>query len=193
MELFLASSNKDKIKEIKEELNGLVDIELPKKYGIEDFEVEEDSETLKGNAFKKANELFKLLKKPTLADDTGLFVNSLNGRPGVHSHRYASENPSYKQNRKKLLKELKDKQDRSAYFMTVICYIDENGIDHYFEGKILGHITEKEFGDYDFGYDQIFKPNGCDFAFGQMTFEEKNKFSHRGLALEKFKRFLKEN
>src|SRR5699024_6660492 len=114
---------------------------------------------------------------PTLADDTGLFVKKLNNRPGVHSHRYANENPSYKENRDKLLDELKDIEDRSAYFKTVICFIDSKGKDHYFEGKIDGIISKEEFGDKDFGYDQIFKVKGEDKTFGQMNEKEKNSFS----------------
>lgn len=190
MIVVLATSNKDKVNEIKDKLDKNIEIKLPVDYNIDKFEVEEDGETLKDNAYKKASELFKLLKKPVLADDTGLFVNSLDGRPGVYSHRYANENPTYEENRHKLIEQLKDKKDRSAYFMTCICYIDESGNDYYFIGKIDGIITEAECGDYDFGYDKIFKPESSDKTFGQMTPMEKNNYSHRSIALEKFNEYL---
>lgn len=190
MKIVLATSNQDKVREIKKNLDDYVSIYTPNDFGIEKFEVEEDGETLKENAFKKANALYKLLKIPTLADDTGLFVKSLDLRPGVYSHRYAGENPTYKDNRNKLLEELKSCDNRDAYFKTTVCFIDSNGKDYYFDGKINGEISKKEYGNKDFGYDQIFKLKDIDKTFGQMTDKEKNLYSHRALALEKFKEFL---
>lgn len=187
MKFILATSNKDKVREIKEILNN-IDILSPKDVNIDKFEVEEDGKTLKENAYKKAKALYDLKKLPTLADDTGLFVKSLDLRPGVYSHRYANENPTYKENREKLLNELKDKDNRDAYFMTVVCFIDSNGKEHFFEGRIDGEISEKEYGDKDFGYDQIFMVNGK--TFGQMKEEEKNSYSHRAIALDEFKKFI---
>lgn len=190
MKIVLATSNKDKVREIKEILGKSVDIYTTDDFDIEKFEVEEDGKTLKENAYKKAKSLYDILKMPTLADDTGLFVKSLNLRPGVYSHRYAGENPTYKDNRNKLLDELKESANRDAYFKTSVCFIDKDGKDYYFDGKIDGEISEKEYGDKDFGYDQIFRVKEIKKTFGQMTDEEKNLYSHRSLALEKFKKFL---
>jgi XTP/dITP diphosphohydrolase len=192
MKIAIASSNKEKIEEIKDLLNNEVEILSPKDLDIENFEVDEDKDTLKGNSYKKAKTLFDRVKIPTMADDTGLFVNALDGRPGVKAHRYASEDPTYKENRDKLIGELEDKNDRSAYFKSCICYIDQDGKDYYFEGIINGTITKEEHGDYDFGYDQIFKPDGSEKTFGQMTVQEKNDFSHRAIAVKEFGSYLKD-
>lgn len=191
MKLILATTNQDKIKEIKEIIKGNIEILTLDDLNIENFEVIEDGKTLKENAFKKAITLYKMTHIPTISDDTGLFVNALGNKPGVYSHRYANSNPTYKQNRDKLLDELKNVENRKAYFMTVICFIDNNGKDHYFSGKINGEISHKEHGNKEFGYDQIFKVNGK--TFGQMKDEEKNSYSHRALALNEFKKFLEEN
>lgn len=190
MKIVLATSNKDKVREIKEILGESVDIYTTDDFNIEKFEVDEDGETLRENAYKKAKSLYDILKIPTLADDTGLFVKSLNLKPGVYSHRYAGENPTYKDNRNKLLDELKESDNRDAYFKTSVCFIDKDGKDYYFDGKIDGEISEKEYGDKDFGYDQIFRVKEIGKTFGQMTDEEKNLYSHRSLALEKIKKFL---
>lgn len=190
MKIVLATSNKDKVREIKEILGENIKIYTTKDYNINNFEVEEGGETLKENAYKKAKTLYDILKVPTLADDTGLFVKSLDLRPGVYSHRYAGDNPTYKDNRDKLLDELKNSENRDAYFKTTVCFIDDKGKDYYFDGQINGEISKKEYGDKDFGYDQIFKVKELDKTFGQMTDEEKNLYSHRSLALEKFKKFL---
>lgn len=194
MKIVLATSNKDKIREIKEILGESVCIYTTDDFNIENFEVEEDGESLRENAYKKAKSLFNILKMPTLADDTGLFVEALGLRPGIFSHRYAGENPTYKDNRNKLLNELKGFNNRDAYFKTSVCFIDKDGKDYYFDGKINGEITLKEYGDKDFGYDQIFKVKQVSKTFGQMTDEEKNQYSHRALAIQNFKKFLlKEN
>ena len=114
MKIVLATSNKDKVREVKELLKeNNIKILTSKDFDIDKFEVKEDGKTLKENSYKKAKALFDRIKVPTLADDTGLFVKSLDNRPGVHSHRYANNNPSYKENRDKLLAELKNEKDRS--------------------------------------------------------------------------------
>jgi len=189
MELVFASGNIDKVKQVKLILKD-VDIKTPEDYNIKNFEVDEDAPDLKGNAYKKAKVLYDLISKPTIADDTGLFVNALDGKPGVYSHRYASENPSYKENRDKLLAELSEKSDRNAYFQTVLCFIDKDGNDHYFSGKLPGTITKEEIGDYEFGYDQIFMPEDSTKTLGEMTKDEINQISHRGKAFEEFKEYL---
>lgn len=190
MEIVFASGNIDKVNQVKLILDE-VDLKTPVDFGIENYEVEENGKTLKENAYKKAKALFDLINKATIADDTGLFVKSLDGKPGVYSHRYANQNPTYKENRDKLLSELEEKIDRRAYFETCLCFIDENGDDHYFFGKLPGTITSQEIGDYDFGYDQIFMPDNFDITLGEMTKEEINKISHRSKAFSQFKEYLR--
>ena len=191
MEIVFATGNKDKLNQIKLMLDDIV-LKMPEDFGYDDFEVLEDGDTLRENAYKKATTLYKLVKKPVIADDTGLFVKSLDNRPGVKSHRYAGENANYKDNRDKLLAELKDKIDRYAYFQTCICYIDSKECVHYFEGNLDGTITYKESGKYDFGYDQIFMPKDHNKTLGEMTPEEINAISHRAIAFNKFKNYLSE-
>lgn len=192
MELVFASGNKNKINQMKLLLDK-VDLKSPKDFNIDKFEVVEDGDTLSENAYKKAKALFDELQIPIIADDTGLFVDTLNGRPGVHSHRYASDNPTYKENREKLLLDLKGNTDRKAHFKTVICFIDQTGKDHYFEGKLNGEITNEEIGDYEFGYDQIFRPKNLEKTLGQMSDYEINEISHRSIAINNFKQFLEDN
>lgn len=191
MELLFATANKDKLIEVKKMLaNDL--IKMPIDIGIENFDVIEDGDTLEENSYKKAHELHKLTGKPVFADDTGLFVKSLNNRPGIHSHRYASANATYEDNRKKLLEELSDKDDRSAYFETVISYIGPKGEVLYFTGRLYGHISEIERGKGEFGYDKIFIPEDSQNTLAELTIEEKNQISHRARAMEKFKKYLGE-
>ena len=189
MELIFASNNKHKLEQIRLLLNN-DHIMMPSDFGIDNFEVVEDGQTLKENAYKKAHELYKITRKNVFSDDTGLFVNALGGAPGVHSHRYASENPTDKENRDRLLKDLESQNDRSAYFLTVICFIDENENIHYFEGRLSGHICQTELGEGGFGYDKIFFVDEYDKSLGQMEINFKNKISHRGKAIAKFKEFL---
>ena len=185
--LVLSTDNKNKLKEIKEILGDL-DIEIMAKSDIYDldFEVEEDGLTLYDNALKKANAIAERTKYAVLSDDTGLFVNALGGEPGVHSARYASEHDD-KKNREKLLKNLEDKEDRSAYFKTQIVLIDEDKNIIPIEGICEGSISKKEKGSQGFGYDSIFIPKGFDKTLAELGVAEKNKISHRAKALENLK------
>ncbi len=181
----IASGNKHKIQEIKkiladselEILSGL-DFDLP--------EVEEDQDSLEGNSLKKAKESALASSKATLADDTGLFVEALNGRPGVFSARYAGENCSFADNRKKLLAELKGKVNRKAYFATVVTFCDCRGKKLFAcTGVMKGEISDQEVGERGFGYDSIFIPEGFEQTLGELSEEVKNRVSHRGKALQK--------
>ena len=192
MELVFASNNINKLEQVKLLLDN-DKVLMPKDVGVEGFDVIEDGLTLKENAFKKANELYKLTKKRVFSDDTGLFVKAIDNRPGIYAHRYAGENATDKDNRDKLLEELSDKNNRDAYFLTVICFIDEDGKDYYFEGRLDGAISETELGDGGFGYDKIFYVEEYKKSLGQMDINFKNQISHRGLAMKKFKKFLEEN
>lgn len=186
MKLVLSTDNKNKIKEIKDVLKDL-DIEILGKSDIgANFEVEENGKTLYDNALLKARAIADKTDFFVLADDTGLFVNSLNGDPGVHSARYASEHND-KLNREKLLKNLSGFKDRSAYFKTELVLIDPDKNIIPIEGICEGHIIEEERGDNGFGYDSIFMPEGYDKTFAEMTLDDKNKISHRSRALQKLK------
>lgn len=183
-EIVLSTDNINKLREIREILEDL-DIKIYGKSDIEglDFEVIEDGDTLYDNALKKASAMAERVDYAVLADDTGLFVKALNGEPGVHSARYASEHDD-KKNREKLLNNLKDKEDRSAYFKTEIILIDEDKNIIPIEGVCPGKISLEERGDNGFGYDSIFIPDGFDKTFAEMSHEEKNQISHRARALK---------
>ena len=190
MTLLFATGNIDKLKQVELMIDNL---KSPRDFDLEDIDVVEDGKNLKENAYKKAKTYFDLTKVPTISDDTGLFVEALENRPGIYAHRYAGENATYKDNRDKLLSELKDKDNRNAYFKTIVCYIDADGKDYYFEGILEGTITKEEIGQYEFGYDQIFLPKESDLTLGQMTKKEINQISHRSKAIESFVKFYKEH
>ena len=190
MTLLFATGNIDKLKQVELMIDNL---KSPRDFDLEDIDVVEDGKNLKENAYKKAKTYFDLTKVPTISDDTGLFVEALENRPGIYAHRYAGENATYKDNRDKLLSELKDKDNRNAYFKTIVCYIDADGKDYYFEGILEGTITKEEIGQYEFGYDQIFLPKDSDLTLGQMTKKEINQISHRSKAIESFVKFYKEH
>ena len=189
MQLIFASNNINKLEQVKLLLEN-DKVVMPKDVGVENFDVVEDGITLKENAYKKAHELYKITKKKVFSDDTGLFVEDLDGRPGIYAHRYAGEDATDQDNRDKMLEELKDSNNRKAYFKTVICFIDDDGKDYYFEGRLDGEIADKELGDGGFGYDKIFYVEKYGKSLGQMEIDFKNQISHRGLAMKEFKKFL---
>lgn len=191
-DLLIATNNKDKIKEIRDILYDLnLGITTLEDLNIK-IEVDEDKDTLEGNALKKAKEIWEVTKIPCSADDTGLFVDALNGEPGVYSSRYAGENVTYADNRKKLLCNLDGTPliSRTAYFRTVVCYYFEKDKYEFFDGVCEGKIIFDERGDNGFGYDAIFLPNGFDKTFAELDFETKNRISHRAKAFENFKEHL---
>jgi XTP/dITP diphosphohydrolase len=192
MKILIATNNKHKVEEIRDilknnkfELYTLSDLNI-------NVEVEEDKDTLEGNALKKAEEMFKVAKIPTIADDTGLFVNSLDGEPGVFSSRYAGENATYDDNCLKLLKsmEIIPENKRSAYFKTTVCFYESENIYCFFEGICTGRIATEKHGDKGFGYDPLFIPDGFDKTYAEMSELEKNTISHRGRAFKKAGEFL---
>ena len=191
MNIILASNNENKLKEIREKLKKYdMNVLSQKEYGL-DIEIEETGTTFEENAILKAETINKLSGKPVIADDSGLEIDYLNGEPGVYSHRYAGENATDEDRINKVLSLLKDVEEekRTARFRTVLCYIDENGKRHIFEGIAEGKIGFKPQGNNGFGYDPIFiSETGKTFA--EFTREEKNKISHRGRAIAKFIEFL---
>jgi len=159
--------------------------------GFED-EIEEPGATLEENAEIKAKHINELYSIDCFADDTGLEIEALNGAPGVYSARFAGEGCSFDDNVQKALDLLANKTNRKACFRTVICLILNNKT-YFFEGRIDGEITTERFGTDGFGYDPIFRPNGSEKTFAEMSQSEKNQISHRALAVEKLVEFLISN
>ena len=190
-ELFVATKNVDKIREITDVLSD-VNIHI---YSINEYpdlpDVIENQTTLEGNALKKASEFSRACGTPALADDTGLEVDALNGAPGIYSSRYAGDNATYDQNVDKLIKELKNvpKEKRTARFRTVIALVGP-GFTKTVEGVCEGMILTHRRGRGGFGYDPVFYIPETGQTFAQMPLSEKNKISHRGKALQNMKKVL---
>ena len=185
IDLLLATRNRDKVEEIRAILGGLpVRIRT-----VDDFpglpEVEEDRPTLKGNAEKKALEVSRAAGIPALADDTGLFVPALGGAPGVFSSRYAGENVTYEENRRKLVREMENVPDgeRGAYFLCVAALARPEGIVGTAEGRVDGTILREDRGEGGFGYDAVFYYPPLRRTFGELSGAEKNRISHRAAAI----------
>ncbi len=190
--LVLSTENKHKVDEIKNILKD-IDIEVLSRgeLDIEEFHVVEDGETLEQNSIKKARALAEKCDYMVIADDTGLFVNALNGEPGVYSSRYAGEEGNDSNNCAKLLENMEGKADRSAYFKTVICLITEDKKVYTLEGVCKGSIENERKGSGGFGYDPLFMPEGYEQTFSELGESVKNKISHRALALLELKKILK--
>ena len=186
MKIILATHNDHKTEEIRKIFKDTNISFLSLKDLNDSNEVVEDGKTFKENAYIKAKYIFDKYHLPTLADDSGLEVKALNNEPGIYSSRYAGGD--YVSAMNNIIKRLDDKDDRTADFNCSICFIDENGKEHYFEEKVYGKIAYKITGKLGFGYDPIFMYNGICFA--DMEMEEKNKVSHRGKAFKKFYEFI---
>jgi len=152
-------------------------------------EIEETEIILEGNAKLKANYITDKFGYNCFADDTGLEVESLNGEPGVYSARYAGKENDSEKNMQKLLSELENKSNRKAQFRTAVA-LNLNNEQFLFEGVCKGTILIEKSGEKGFGYDPLFKPEGYNTSFAEMTSEEKNKISHRGIAIQKLVKFL---
>jgi len=192
MELVVATRNKDKLREIKALFKGL----RVKVFSLDLFkgvpEVIEDGKTLEDNAIKKAVQVSKFLKKFAVADDSGLEVEYLDGDPGVYSARFSGKFATYKTNNEKLLKLLKGAPlpKRKACFRCVIAVADKGKVIGVAEGRCSGKIGFESKGDNGFGYDPVFIPNGFKKTFSQMSASQKNKISHRSVALKKAKSII---
>ncbi len=152
-------------------------------------EILETEDTIEGNALLKADHIFKKFEINCFSDDTGLFIDSLDGQPGVMSARFAGDSSNSEDNIRLVLEKLNGKENRNAVFRTVICLII-NGKINYFHGEVKGVITKEKTGDKGFGYDPIFIPEGFNKTFSEFTLEEKNKLSHRAIAVSKLVKFL---
>jgi len=186
-QLVFASANANKVEEVSVKLGGI------KLLGLKDIgcaeDIQETSDTLEGNARQKAWYIYEKYGCDCFADDTGLEVFALGGKPGVHSARFAGEQRSNEDNRKKLLEDLKSELDRRARFRTSICLII-GGNEVLFEGIVEGKILREEKGNGGFGYDSLFVPSDNSRSFAQMSIEEKNILSHRGKAIGHLRLFL---
>lgn len=189
MKVVFATNNMHKLKEIR----ALVpdDLEILSLKDIACFEeIEETENTIIGNSRLKANYVSNNYGYSCFADDTGLEVAALNGAPGVFSARYAGENASAEDNMQKLLLELENIDNRQAQFKTVIA-LNIDGQQYLFDGICKGEILRTKQGQKGFGYDPIFKPDGFEKSFAEMTLAEKGEISHRGLAMMKLNEYLK--
>jgi len=188
MKLVIATNNIHKINEIHHLLNDKIELLSLGDIGCS-IELPETSMTLEGNAVQKALFIYNRYKINCFADDTGLEIDALKGEPGVFSARYAGENCSYEDNIRKVLAAMQKKENRTAIFRTVIALII-NGKIKTFEGIIEGIIRDKKSGRNGFGYDPIFQPAGLEKTLAEITLEEKNRISHRAIAVRKLVTYL---
>ena len=193
-EIVIATHNPDKKKEIMIALRELGVNILSLDSFPEIGEIEETGSTLLENSLIKARTVSAVTGKPAIADDTGLEVDALNGAPGIYSARYAGINVSYEDNIRKLLSEMSSfgMGSRTARFRTVVSFHSSNE-ELWTEGVIEGSITMNAIGKGGFGYDPVFRVRKTGKTFAEMTRKEKNRISHRGVALDKMCQLLKEN
>ena len=190
IKIVFATNNKNKIKEVQKLLP--TNIEL---IGLKDIRCEDDipetQHTIKGNSIQKVNYINSKYNLDCFADDTGLEISALNGDPGVFSARYAGSERNSKKNIEKVLKNLNNIKNRNARFKTVIA-LSYKGEILTFEGVCEGVISNEIQGDGGFGYDPIFKPKGRNKTFAELSFDEKNKISHRAIAIKKLIDYFKQ-
>ncbi|HHC79382.1 MAG TPA: non-canonical purine NTP diphosphatase [Flavobacteriia bacterium] len=190
MQLIFATHNPYKLLEVQAVLPKTIDL-----LSLSDIhctqEIPETANTLEGNAQLKADYVTRHYKMDCFADDTGLEIEALNGAPGVYSARYAGVENNAVANMQKVLSRLKGISNRKAQFRTVIA-LNLEGKQYQFEGVCKGEILTQKHGEHGFGYDPIFKPEGFDISFAEMSLEEKSAISHRGRAIQKLVSFLSE-
>ena len=186
--LIFATNNEHKVAEIQSLLPKDINVLTLQQAGI-NIDIPEPYDSLQENANTKAKTIFEITKQNCFSEDTGLEIDALNGAPGVHSARYAGADRNFNANIEKVLSNLKNIENRTAQFRTVICLIWEEK-EYYFEGICRGHIAEQNSGTAGFGYDPIFIPEGASKSFATMTMEEKNTFSHRQKAVTQLFTFL---
>jgi XTP/dITP diphosphohydrolase len=191
LKILFASQNPHKVEEVKKILPSSIELIGLNELAFEG-EIPEEQDTIEGNALQKVRFIHERYALPCFADDTGLFIEALNGEPGVHSARWYKKEEVYENNIHKALDKMKAQSNRKAYFKTVIAYIDEQKQEHLFEGICEGELIDQLRGSEGFGYDPLFIPQGYQETFAEMSSEEKNKISHRGLAMDSFIRYLSE-
>jgi XTP/dITP diphosphohydrolase len=188
IQIIFATNNQHKLSEIKHLLGDSFDLLSLRDVNI-DEDIPEDNPTLEENALFKASYINKATNMNVFADDTGLEIDELNGRPGVHSARFAGESKDFKANMEKALMLMERIQNRKARFRTVIALILDSR-EYLFEGCVNGTILNTPRGTEGFGYDPIFLPDGEEKSFAEMSLSEKSRISHRAVAFNKLKEFL---
>lgn len=191
MEIIFATGNRHKLEEAQQILGDKYTLKTPADFGITE-DIPETADTIEGNALQKVQYIWDKVHMPCFADDTGLFVDALDGAPGVRSARYAGEDKKAEDNVKKLLQEMEGRSDRSARFRCIVALMMD-GNPKLFEGKVEGVITTKPSGNGGFGYDPVFAPEkyGNERTFSELTAQEKNEISHRGEAMRLLAEYLK--
>ena len=189
MKLVFATNNPNKLAEIRMLVPSSIEILSLKDINCNE-ELPENSDTLEDNAAQKAYFVFDNYGYNCFADDTGLEIEALDGRPGVHSARYAGDDCVAEDNMQKVLGEMQGEDNRDACFRTIISLVID-GKEFQFEGQVDGQIIPEKWGDKGFGYDPIFLPDGFEESFAQMSVQRKNEISHRGLAVKQLIEFLK--
>lgn len=194
MKFIFATGNKGKLAEARQILGDGYEILSPSELGI-DADVEETGSSFQENSEIKADYIHSEAGIDCFADDSGMVVYCLDGRPGIYSARYAGESKNFDDNIFKVLGEVKEYEathepDRRAAFVCVVTLV-LGGEKHFFEGRLEGHLIFEKKGDGGFGYDPIFVPEGYDQTLSEMTDEQKNALSHRGIALRKMAQFIK--
>ena len=193
MKLVLATKNSGKVVEFRRILAefGAANLEV---VGLDEYpeigDIEETGKTFEENSLLKARTICKTTGLPALADDSGICVDALNGAPGIYSARYSGEGDAA--NNAKLLKELADVPDekRSAYFVCVAAFVRPDGFERVEEGRFYGKILHEVKGTGGFGYDPLFQPEGLNRSSAQLSAEEKDAISHRGIALRAIAPFI---
>ncbi len=193
MRIVAATKNKHKIEEIQAITSEFgMDVVSRADAGVPDIEVEEDGDTFEENSEKKAREIMALCGEITIADDSGLMVDALDGAPGVISARFAGEDGNDSKNNEKLLKLLENvpPEKRTARFVSVITMVYPDGGKIVARGECKGHMIYQPKGSNGFGYDPLFVPDGYDRTFAELSGAEKNRISHRAIALQNLRRKL---
>lgn len=191
MKIVFATNNAHKLSEVRAVLGEGFELVTLREVGITE-DIPETGATLDENASQKAHYVYERTGLDCFADDTGLEVEALNGAPGVHSARYASEGHDFAANNRKLLHELEGKTNRRARFRTVISLI-RGGVEQQVEGIVEGVIATEEAGCGGFGYDPLFVPDGHTVTFAEMSADEKNAISHRGRAVAELVKLLRDS
>ena len=187
--IVFATNNSHKLEEVRAIVSGVINVVSLSEIGCND-DIPETADTLEGNALLKTKFVKDRYGYDCFADDTGLEVEALGGKPGVLSARYAGDEHDSNANMNKLIHELDGQQNRKARFRTVIALII-NGKEEFFEGIVNGSIIEDKRGDTGFGYDPIFMPDGYNETFAELGTDIKNNISHRAIAVKKFAEYIK--
>ncbi|MCR8559136.1 non-canonical purine NTP diphosphatase [Mucilaginibacter sp. BJC16-A38] len=186
--LVFATNNAHKLEEVAAKIKGQIQLLSLDDIGCFD-DIAETGVTFRENASIKSHYIHDKFKLDCFGDDSGLEIDALNSEPGVYSARYAGEHGNHEANINKVLAGLKNETNRKARFRTVISLI-WNGEEHFFDGTVEGTIRHERSGSKGFGYDPIFQPDGYNITFAEMSLDEKNRISHRAIAVEKLVAFL---